>query len=134
MVSCVGSETVKFVKELKLEGKVEVYLKDVIDIMNESLRSIGESSFKAFDQLEKKAWVARDPAQITILVNMIRWSAAVEDSFQKLGSGDINILKNFLSISITGLTELIKMVQGQLDRPMRQKVMCLITLVMSSSA
>jgi dynein heavy chain len=128
MVSCVGQETVKFTKELKLEGKVEVYLKYVIETMIESLRSIAESSFQAFESMEKRAWIARDPAQVTILVNMIRWVAAVEDSFTKLGSGDINALKSFLQTSITGLTDLIKMVQGQLDRPMRQKVMCLITL------
>jgi dynein heavy chain len=29
---------------------------------------------------------------------------------------------------VVALTDLIKMVQGDLDRPMRQKIMCLITM------
>lgn len=47
MISCVGQETVKFTQPLKLIGKVEIYLQDVIDTMRVSLRTIASSSLKA---------------------------------------------------------------------------------------
>jgi len=40
----------------------------------------------------------------------------------------MNALKDFKDKSIDSLTELIKMVQGDLSKPMRQKIMCIITL------
>jgi len=44
MVSNVGIESVQFTRELKLIGKVEVYLQDVIDCMRNSLRDISKKS------------------------------------------------------------------------------------------
>jgi dynein heavy chain len=40
MKSCVGVEYVEFTEMLKLDGKVETYLQDVIDTMRTSLRKI----------------------------------------------------------------------------------------------
>lgn len=46
MISCVGTETVNLI-EKKLEGKVEVYMQDVIDIMRKTLNNVSSASFKA---------------------------------------------------------------------------------------
>ena len=46
MVSCVGTETVPLI-EKKLEGKVEVYMQDVIETMKKTLNSVSSTSFKA---------------------------------------------------------------------------------------
>lgn len=37
-------------------------------------------------------------------------------------------MKKALTDQIQSLTDLIKMVQGDLDRPVRQKIMCMITM------
>lgn len=37
-------------------------------------------------------------------------------------------MKEYKDKSINLLTDLIKMVQGDLDKPLRQKIMCMITL------
>jgi dynein heavy chain len=47
MVSCVGIEKVSFTKPLKLNGKVEVYLMDIISTMQESLKELAKSSIQA---------------------------------------------------------------------------------------
>ena len=60
--------------------------------------------------MERKEWIERDPAQITLLVNMVLWSTAVEDCFTKFSTGDLNALKEYLDKSIELLTDLIKMV------------------------
>ena len=71
MKSSVGIEEVKFSKPLKLVGKVENYLQDVIDMMRMSLKDIAADSLSRFGQKPKKEWLSDDPAQITLLINMV---------------------------------------------------------------
>lgn len=84
----------KLSKPLKLVGKVEIYLQDMIDAMVTTLRDVADGSFKAINQLERKKWLERDPAQITLLVNNIIWSARVEKCFRQITDGtNVNALK-----------------------------------------
>ena len=129
MITGVGSEEVNLTKPLKLVGKVEIYLQDLIDSMVNTLRDIADASFKSFATMEKRRWLEKDPAQITLLVNNIIWSARVEKCFRQITDGtNVNALKDYFKESVIGLTQLIEMVQGKLDKPMRQKIMCLITM------
>lgn len=52
----------------------------------------------------------------------------MDASFISIQSGDLDAMKNIAKRSKHELTGLIKMVQGDLDRPLRQKIMCMITL------
>lgn len=129
MKSGVGVEFVSLTKPLKLLGKVEIYLQDMINSMVSTLRDIAESSFKAFQTESRVNWLKRDPAQITLLVNNVIWSSTVEGCFKKITDGtNVNAMKEFYKKSVELLTDLIKLVQGDLDRSMRQKIMCLITM------
>lgn len=79
--------------------------------------------------MQKEEWLKIDPAQITLLVNNIITSMAIEDCFKKISDGsNVNALKDLFKVSVVALTNLIKMVQGELTKEMRQKIMCLITL------
>ena len=71
MKSGVGVEEVKLTEKLKLVGKVEYYLHDMINSMVKTLRDIATKSFENYTKLDKKAWIEKDPAQITLLVNNI---------------------------------------------------------------
>jgi dynein heavy chain len=62
MISCVGVEKVNFTEDLKLLGKVECYLQDVIDTMRKSLREIAKKSLKKFAEIKKEDWLIHDPA------------------------------------------------------------------------
>ena len=48
IISSVGVEEVEFSSPLKLVGKVENYLQDVIDMMRRSLKDIAADSLKRF--------------------------------------------------------------------------------------
>lgn len=63
-----------------------------------------------------------DPAQITLLINLVSWVTSVEKALETNG------LKACLEHQITLLKNLILCVQGDLDRPLRQKIMCMITM------
>lgn len=57
MKSCVGIEYVEFTEPLKLLGKVEVYLQDVIDVMRKSLRKIAGKSMDKYSQHPRTEWL-----------------------------------------------------------------------------
>lgn len=57
METCVGKEFVEFPKPLKLVGKVETYLADVIDTMRSSLQHIGGKSIQNFAVSPKADWI-----------------------------------------------------------------------------
>ena len=128
MVTCVGVEKVDFTQPLKLEGKVENYLTECIKTMRGTLYDIVKASLPAQAQMERKNWIQRDPAQVTLLVNMIVWCRTTEKSFISMQSGVLEAMKNYYNENVNSLTELIKMVQGELTRSLRQTVMCLITM------
>ncbi len=62
METCVGKEVVTFPKPLKLVGKVENYLMDVIDCMKSSLNIIAANSVVSQETLSKADWIKQDPA------------------------------------------------------------------------
>jgi dynein heavy chain len=69
MHACVGKEYVEFTESLKLIGKVECYLQDIIDTMRNSLRNISKKSLKAYSEIPKAKWLVMDPAMVTLLIN-----------------------------------------------------------------
>jgi dynein heavy chain, axonemal len=84
METCVGKEVVQFPKPLKLNGKVENYLMDVIDCMKSSLNIIASKSVVAQHSMTKQDWVKSDPAQVTLLVNMSNWARNDEGAYSNL--------------------------------------------------
>ena len=129
MKAGVGVENVDLVEPLKLVGKVETYLQDIIDGIVNTLSKVTTKSFANQAKLERQEWIKQDPAQITLLVNNTITSAAIEECFKKISDGsNVNALKDYFKKSVELLTALIKMVQGELTKEERQKIMCLITL------
>ena len=80
--SSVGVEYVEFSEALKLERKVENYLQDVIDRMRLSIKTIASDSLKRFKKKEKADWLQDDPAQVSLLVNLVNWVKIVEKGFE----------------------------------------------------
>ena len=80
----VGSEYVEFTQVLKLLGKVETYMQDVIDTMRTSLKEIAGKSLVKLGQVAKEEWIKGDPAQVTLLINILTWTKDVEIAFGKL--------------------------------------------------
>jgi dynein heavy chain, axonemal len=127
MVSSVGIEYVEFTVELKLIGKVEVYLQDVINTMRISLRDISKKSLKLFSEKPKADWIVMDPAMVTLLINNCQWVILCEGAFNNYAKDNKSVEKAYTK-QCDDLTELIKMVQTDLTKPVRQKIMCLITM------
>jgi dynein heavy chain len=117
MKSGVGVENVKLNEPLKLVGKVENYLQDLINSIVITLRGLTTRSFINHTKEKRDDWIKMDPAQITILVNNTITSNLIEECFRKISDGsNVNGLKDYYRKSVEMLTGLIKMVQGELTR------------------
>ena len=93
------------------------------------MRVITTKSYANQAKKERAEWIKMDPAQITLLVNNTLTSSAIENCFKKISDGsNVNALKDEFKTSVEALTALIRMVQGELTKEERQKIMCLITL------
>jgi len=123
----VGVEYVEFTQVLKLMGKVETYMQDVIDTMRSSLKDIAGKSLVKLGQMSKEEWIKGDPAQVTLLINILTWTQDVEKAFAKLASSK-DAMEECHKHQIKLLSDLITMVQGDLTKPLRQKIMCMITM------
>ena len=63
-------------------AKVENYLDDVINRMRLSIKTIAADSLKRFMVKEKRDWLEDDPAQVSLLVNLVNWVKNVEIAFK----------------------------------------------------
>ena len=90
--------------------------------MRETLRRIAKDSLVRFKSKPKKDWMEDDPAQISLLINMVQWCINVDRALET------GTLQEAYEAQVQDLTDLIRMVQGDLTRDMRQKIMCLITM------
>ena len=128
MHACVGKEYVEFTSDFKLMGKVEVYMQDILDTMRSSLKEISIKSLKKFTEIDKESWIHEDPAQVCLLINNCNWVISCETGFRNASKGDKNALERTHVKQIEDLKALIMMVQGDLTKPIRQKIMCMITM------
>ena len=131
MVAAVGKEDVDFHTPLKLMAKVESYLQDVIDAMQNTLQQAAVLSVKSVVTKPRRDWMYEDPAQITIAVNQIQWVIGVEKALDELlagGGPDGSALVDYSKEQIDGLSELISITRTELTKPQRTLVMVLITM------
>jgi len=128
MHACVGKEYVEFTTDLKLMGKVEVYMQDILDTMRSSLKDISVKSLKKFNEIDKESWIYQDPAMVCLLINNCQWVINCESGFANIQKGDKEAMKKAWDKQIDDLKALIMMVQGDLEKPIRQKIMCMITM------
>lgn len=128
MHSCVGTEYVEFTEQKKLLGKVEIYLQDVLDLMRNSLKEIAMKSLKKFSEIDKESWIVQDPSMVTLLINNCSWVIGVEKSFANFAAGDKQAVEKAYTNQLEDLKGLIMMVQGDLTKPVRTKIMCMITM------
>ena len=129
LTSSVGVEKVAFENPKKLTGKVEIYLQDVLGCIKDTLKLRADKSMKNYrvGGDEKLKWITENVAQLNLLTNAVVWVNKTESAFLKI-SDDSEAMNNFYQVVLTSLNELITHVQGKLDKPLRRKMMCLITI------
>jgi len=121
------AETVKFIEDMKLAGKVEKYLSDLIDLMRRTLRNMAKKSVVAHDTKDRSEWLKDDAAQITHLVNLSVWVRNVEKAINDIPN-DKESMKKCYDYQVSILNKLISVVKGKMARELRQKVKIMIIM------
>eukprot|EP00944_MAST-04C_sp_MAST-4C-sp1_P007644 g7644.t1 len=73
-------------------------------------------------------WVFDYPAQVVLQTSLIDWTEITERSLEEYVNGDEDAVRNSLSLFNGRMENLIKLVQGDLKKPDRRKIITLITL------
>ena len=120
-------ESVKFVEDMRLSGKVEKYLNDLIDLMRRTLRNMAKQSVSRHDTMERTEWMKEDAAQITHLVNLAVWVRHDEAAINKIATNS-NYLQECLDYQVTIVNKLISIVKGKMEKELRQKVKIMIIM------
>ncbi|CAD7974700.1 unnamed protein product [Amoebophrya sp. A25] len=140
MDACVGVEYVPFPEPCPLVGKVEIYLDKCIEAFRYCLAYYTKHDMQKYIDMEchlggdrRGKWLC-DPeigvgaAQVALLVDLITWVMLVEGGFDAVAAGNSNGVSNAADVQANLVVDLIKMTMGELTKPMRTKVMCMITL------
>lgn len=89
-------------------------------MMNESFIDYGKKA--------RVNWVLENKsAQITLLISMLQWCVNVEKAFGSLKTNK-KAMNDCAGLCQKQLEDLIKLVQGKLEKPVRTMIMCMITL------
>lgn len=129
MTASVGVEKVTFIGGgITLEGKVENYLQDVLDVVTNSMVDKAKEFMRSKTGTDRIEWINKNYAQLNLLINSIFWVQQVEGIFRDMQKGNLKAMKEYLQDSIEQLTQLIRLVQGDLTKDLRSKLMCLITV------
>ena len=140
MTACVGVEYVPFPEPCPLVGKVEIYLDKCIEAFRHCLWFFCKNDMKNYidNNCEqggeaRATWLADKEVgvkagQCALLVDLITWVMLVEKAFDLFAAGNSNAIIEARDRQISLVVDLIKMTMGDLDKPSRTKVMCMITL------
>ena len=125
-------ETVKLFSHFHMTGAVETWLNELTKCMQETLCSYLDMALKEAANWDvdrpREEWVASYAAQLALLACQIVWTEETEGALEELENGADDSLKKALEVCNTRLEGLIKEVQGQLTKELRNKIITIITI------
>ncbi|OQS01914.1 dynein heavy chain [Thraustotheca clavata] len=111
---------------------VEVWLNDLLLSMQAMLKSIIHGAMEATAawglEVARFAWVMDYPAQLSLLGSQIVWTEETESALEELEGGQEDAVKKYLEVCNSRLDDLIKLVQGEMAKLDRMKVITIITV------
>ncbi len=138
LISGVGVEEMEFEPPVPLEGKVEKYMKDILEGMKKSLFENVKRSLVRYTSMSRPEWIMHknpvtgkpsDPAQVILLTLAIYYAREVEEALTRVESGDdTSALQKYSQIQQDQLSDLIKLTQSDLSKADRTRVMICITM------
>ena len=128
LVSNEGEEVPLKGGALKLAGKVENYLGELIGAIRKELLAQITAAVGDYAKRERKEWLFDHVAQLVIVCTQLFWTSQTEAAFDEMQRGEPSGLKDYSTKQIDALGDLIKLVQGDLERLQRRKIMNMITM------
>jgi hypothetical protein len=121
-------EYVPFTKPCRCEGRVEVWLMNVLVTMIQTIREIMTESVVAYEEKPRSEWVFDYPAQVSLVGTQIWWATEVNIAFGRLEEGYENAMKEYNKKQISHLNDLITLLQGKLSGAHRVMLQTICTV------
>eukprot|EP00941_MAST-03F_sp_MAST-3F-sp1_P002469 g2469.t1 len=143
-VSKIGKETVALDPTVKMTGKPEIYLNEILQTIRATLSTSLTLSLKRYGKLKRSKWLMdkkkgkkengiqkmsernKDCAQIVLLVSAVMFTSGLEKAFKNFGSGDKGAMNNTLKMRHNQLADLILIARGKLSICDRMRVQAMI--------
>ena len=110
------------------DGPVETWLGSVVDTMRQALFAEFKISLPKYDELPRQKWMFEQSAQNTITVSRMIFTQEINEAFDQLEEGNDGAIKDMWQKQIDQLAGLIEVVNGQLEKLDRKKVLTLCTI------
>ena len=120
-------ESVDLTVPCECTGQVEVWLNRLIDSMRESLRALLAEAYVSYEEKPRVEWLLEYAAQIALAGSQIWYAQEVDQAFERLVDGYESALKDYLKKVLAQLTTLIQMLQGNMAKLDRKKIMTICT-------
>ncbi len=129
-ISSPENEKIQLIRPLGLKegdrkGNVEIWLKDLEKIMNDTLKDQCKKSFKDYSSTPRAKWLVSWPGQIVLLVSQILWTASVEAS---LRDSKIKSMEQYEEKLKAQISEAVGLVRGDLEYIHRLTIETLLVL------
>jgi dynein heavy chain, axonemal len=125
-------EVVNFPAIFEMRGAVEFWLNELVRYMQITLREVlAASNTEAISwdtDKPREEWVFNFPAQITLVSSQITWTEEVERSLEELEAGQEDSVKKYCETCTARINALISLVQGELSKGDRVKIITVITI------
>lgn len=119
-------ERVLFNQQFLMRGAVENWLNELVFCMHSTLQSVLAQALTDAATWEvdhsREEWVFNFPAQIVLLASQILWTEETEAALEEFEAGQEGALKQYRDSCGVRLDALIRIVQGDLTRSDRLKV------------
>ena len=126
------NETVNFGTIFEMRGAVEFWLNELVKCMQLTLREVLAESMidsTAWDlDRPREEWVFTCAAQIALVTSQITWTEEVERALEELESGQEDAVKKYQDVCTSRIEGMIRLVQGELKKGDRVKIITLITI------
>jgi dynein heavy chain len=124
-------ETIGLVRNVILEGAVEMWLVQVEKAMQLALQKALRLSVEAYKG-KKEKWIKEYPGQLLITTGTIVWTLDCAKGLNEISKGNKGGLRKLKKKQVSYLNKLTDMVRGQLTKVERSKLVALITMEIHS--
>eukprot|EP00232_Nephroselmis_pyriformis_P019075 CAMPEP_0182900652 /NCGR_PEP_ID=MMETSP0034_2-20130328/28990_1 /TAXON_ID=156128 /ORGANISM="Nephroselmis pyriformis, Strain CCMP717" /LENGTH=4527 /DNA_ID=CAMNT_0025034901 /DNA_START=131 /DNA_END=13711 /DNA_ORIENTATION=+ len=121
-------EYVKFDGECSCDGAVEAWLQNVVDYMRAALRYEYKIAIPLYDEKPRTQWLFLHSVQNTVMVSRVFFTQEMNESFEALEEGNDDALKEFYKKQVDHLSGLIELINGELSKNDRKKIVTLCTI------
>ena len=125
-------ETVSFPYPFEMKGAVENWLNDLVRYQQQTLKDVLVSSMSDATGWDvdrpREDWVFTVCAQIGLTTSQIIWTEEVEHALEEIEGGAEDAVKKYVDTCSARLEGLIRLVQGELTKGDRIKIITVITI------